>query len=62
MDKNNDKILGRNEAILVAQWLKDRGITLKSGWVTVYKLRPSDIAKKYSVKMDEVVKAARRGE
>lgn len=51
--------LSRYEAQLVADWInddEDQGVT----WTDVWRLSPTEIAKRFKVTMKEVVAAARR--
>lgn len=58
--KARSKALSRFEAQLVADWLKQKGKQIGNGWLSVYRLSPDAVAKKFSVSAEEVVKAARR--
>lgn len=55
-----DKPLSRFEAQLVSDWMNENGHSVM--WTTVWRLKPSQIAKKYAVSKDDVIKAARRTE
>jgi hypothetical protein len=50
--------LNRTQATWVADWLKDNGASVRSGWLAVYQMTPFQIAKKYRVEVAEVVSAA----
>lgn len=56
----NDKPLSQVEAKLVADYLKSISKTPSTGWVSLWKLSPSQIANLYKVSAAEVIKAARR--
>jgi hypothetical protein len=55
-----DKPLSRFEAQLVAEWMSTTKV--KINWTTVWRLRPSEVAKKFEFKKDDVIKAARRSD
>ena len=55
-----EKGLSRYEASLVARWFAENGKQLEQGWVKVWRMTPSDIAKEYKVSKEDVIKAARR--
>ena len=52
--------LSRTEAQLAVNWLENQGITVKSGWINLYKLTPSQIAEDYEVNLSELLDAIRR--
>ena len=56
----DDKVLGRSEAALVADMLKKKGKSLPNGFNAVWRLKPSQVAERYGVKIKDVVEAARR--
>ena len=52
--------LSRTEAQLAVNWLSNQGIAVKSGWIGLYKVTPSQIAKDYEVNLSELLDAVRR--
>lgn len=52
--------LSRTEAQLAVNWLSKQGITVKSGWIGLYKVTPSQIAEDYEVDLTELLEAIRR--
>lgn len=60
MNENTRK-LTRFEAQLVADYIRRfKRIDLPSGWVALFRLSPSEVAAKYPMTPNEVIKAARR--
>ncbi|MCZ2079903.1 MAG: hypothetical protein LC130_33460 [Bryobacterales bacterium] len=61
MDVNpQTKRLSRFEAQMVADYLKRKGKTLPSGWLSVYRFTPAEVAANYKITQAEVIKATRR--
>ena len=61
MDANpQTKRLSRFEAQMVADYLKQKGKSLTSGWLSVYRLTPAEVAANFKINVAEVVKATRR--
>jgi len=54
--------LSRTEATLVNTWLQSKGIETPSGWISLWKFKPGDVASMYNVQEQDVVVAARRKE
>jgi hypothetical protein len=52
--------LSRTEATLAVNWFNKQGITVKSGWIELYKRTPSEIADEYEVELQELLDAIRR--
>lgn len=59
-EKFDDKPLSRTEATLAADHLKRLGKTLKSGWITVWKKRPSEISKEFNTPVTAILEVIRR--
>jgi hypothetical protein len=55
----NSTQLNRTQATWVSAWLISKGKPVKGGWLGVYQMRIDDISKRYHVKPEEVIKAAR---
>lgn len=60
MPEYNDRPLSQNEAKLVADFLKSKTKVLAKGWVTLWKLSPSEISSQFKVSVTDVLQAARR--
>jgi len=56
----NDTPLSRTEATICATWLERQGEAVSSGWISLWKMKPSDIAKEYKVDLSDLLKAIRR--
>ena len=59
---SNAKTLSRTEATLLADWMKSKGNATPQGWVSLWRMHPSEISKKYKVAISEIMKAIRRDE
>ena len=57
---NEDKGLSRTEATIAAQWLEGQGISVPSGWISLWKMLPDEVAQEYKVKLTELLKVIRR--
>lgn len=55
-----DKVLSQAEAVLAADFLKSREISLEMGRLTVWKMKPTDISNKYGISLSELLRAIRR--
>lgn len=58
---NTKTILTRFEAQLVADWLVGQKKKV-NGWTAVWRLSPEEVSRRFSVKVEDVAKAARRTE
>ena len=56
----DNKPLSRTEATLAADYLKHKGKTLNSGWISLWKKRPSEIAQDYNTPVLSILGAIRR--
>lgn len=59
-EKENTRPLKRFEAQIVAEYLREKGVDLPSGWVSVWKMTPAEVAKKYRLTEAEIIRVARR--
>lgn len=57
-----NEFLGRDEASLVARWLTDLGKPVTNGYLSVWRMTPSEIAKAFNVEETEVIRVARRSQ
>ena len=55
-----DTPLSRTEATICATWLEGQGEAVPSGWISLWKMKPSEIAKEYKVDLPDLLKAIRR--
>jgi len=56
-----ERLLSRNEAILVSNWLKEeKGKSLEHGYLDVWKLTPTRVSEQFDVEVHDVEVAARR--
>lgn len=56
----DNKPLSRTEATLAADYLHGLGKPLKSGWITVWKKRPTEIAQEFNTPVSGLLEAIRR--
>lgn len=55
-----DQPLGRSEAQRIVRWLREeKGRVVIGGWVAVHKLTPAQIAKEYTVDVNQIIDKAR---
>lgn len=59
-EKFDNRPLGRVEATLCADYLHKKGKELPSGWITIWKKRPTEIAKDYKLSIEAILVASRR--
>lgn len=51
-------LLDRIQAQWVADWLKNNGAQLASGWTSIWRMNAKQVAAKYKVMQDDVISAA----
>ena len=51
-------LLDRIQAQWVADWLKNNGAQLASGWTSIWRMNAKKVAAKYGVSVDDVIRAA----
>lgn len=57
---NEDKGLSRTEATIAAAWLEEQGVTVPSGWISLWKMSPDAVAQEYKVKLTDLLRVIRR--
>jgi hypothetical protein len=56
----DDKPTSQNEAKLAAEFLKKNKNVVRGGYVSLWRMRPSDIAKAYKIPLQNLLSAIRR--